>query len=147
MDELNLVDIGSRELHRGQRYYFEFDPPLGDDDPNYDPANPNLNINRRIGNFMRFVTGQDNTVHGYIFGNISFADEPQLPPIPEFEYHLSDGHLIFRGNKYKSYAFEGAGTRRKSRRNTRLKRRKSRRSKKTRNNRRSSRRRRSMRGG
>jgi hypothetical protein len=147
MDESNLVDIKSKDLHIGQRYYFEFNPPLGDDDPNYDPANPNLNINRRTGNFIRFVRDADNGLHGYIFGNISFADEPQLPPIPEFEYSLADGEFIFRGNKYKSYAFEGAGTRRKSRRNTRLKRRKSRRSKKTRNNRRSTRRRRSMRGG
>jgi len=145
MDESNIVDIGSGELHTGQRYYFEFDPPLGDDDPNYDPANPN--INRRIGNFIRRIRNADNAVHGYIFGNISFVDEPQLPPIPEFEYSLSDGDLIFRGNKYKSYAFEGAGTRRKSRRNRRLKRRKSRGSKKTRHNRRSTRRRRSMRGG
>lgn len=147
MDEANLVNIGSRELHIGQRYYFEYDPPLGDEDPNYDPANPNLNINRRIGNFMRFVRVAENNVDGYIFGNISFVDEPQLPQIPEFEYSLADGPLIFRGNKYKSYAFEAAGTKRKTKRNRRLKRRKSRRSKKTRNNRRSTRRRRSMRGG
>lgn len=147
MDEAKLVNIEYRELHIGQRYYFEFDPPLGDDDPNYDPANPNLNINRRIGNFMRFVRDPENIIHGFIFGNISFADEPQLPQIPEFEYSSADGDLIFRGNKYKYYTFEGAGTKRKTKRNRRLKRRKSRRSKKTRHNRRSIRRRRSMRGG
>jgi hypothetical protein len=147
MDESNLVDIKSKDLHIGQPYYFEFNPPLGDEDPNYDPANPNLNINRRMGTFGGFIKGQGNIVFGYIFDNVKFIDEPQLQQIPHFEYNLTDGEIIFRGNKYKSYAFEGAGTRRKSRSNMRLKRKKSRRSKKTRHNRRSTRRRRSMRGG
>ena len=150
MDESNLVNIESHQLYPGQLYYFEYDPPLGADDPNYDLAHPNLDINRRTGQFNHLIRGEANAVMGYSFDNIKFVNEPErpeLPQIPNFEYNLAYGPLRIRGTIHKYRTFEGAGTRRKSRRNMRLKRRKSRRSKKTRNNRRSTRRRRSMRGG
>lgn len=131
------MEIPLDRLVVNQRYSFRYEPPLPQDSPI---------LSEGLGTLSGRITG----------GNIFFNSLKDVTPINRqhditisgvFPDTYGQSILHFYSYVPPINSFEGAGTRRKSRRSMRLKRKKSRRSKKTRNNRRSTRRRRSMRGG
>ena len=131
------MEIPLDRLVVNQQYSFRYEPPL--------PQNSPI-LSEGLGTLSGRITT------GNIFLN-SLKDvtpinqQHDIPTSGIFPDTYGQSILHFYSYVPPINYFEGAGTRRKSRRNRRLKRRKYRRSKKTRNNRRYTRRRRSMRGG
>lgn len=133
---VNIVEVPPDELVEGNQYLFRWHPPLDD---------PQMNL--RSGTFTGYII---DPFEGFSFENIRIMNanhQDVLIPNENYSANIGPRTLYFYSYVPPINSFEGAGTRRKSRRSMRLKRKKSRRSKKTRNNRRSTRRRRSMRGG
>ena len=139
MDKYSKKVKSPRDLIKGNYYVFKYNPPLGGDDRDLRPGDdPNVNINKREG-MLSNIEYDMNTVF-YIFKNVTYLDEPERPMKETGRYvnmmATENGEHTLEIYDIPRAAFEGAGVKRRTRRNRKSKRRKTKRNRKSKRRRR-----------
>jgi len=135
-----LVKIDPSELIIGNTYVFKYNPPLEGDDRDLIPGDdPNVNINKREGILSNI--DRDMGREFYTFKNVTYRDEPERPMKKTGQYVGMMDSAQHVGHILEFYAiprrsFKGAGVKRRTRRNMRVKRRKTKRNRKSKRRRR-----------